>query len=99
MKRVITGALLLATSFGTAFADTPDELLDYVESTGSQYIDTGVVGKSGTKAAMQMMWTKNESDKSFLAARKSSSERFFLLHRYNATHIYAGYWNKTSQII
>ena len=88
-----------AVAVHSAFADTPDELLDYVESTGTQYIDTGIVGKSGTKASMQMMWTKNESDKSFLAARKSSSERFFLLHRYNATHIFAGYWGKTSQII
>ncbi len=88
-----------AVAVHSAFADTPDELLEYVESTGTQYIDTGIVGKSGTKASMQMMWTKNESDKSFLAARKSSSERFFLLHRYNATHIFAGYWGKTSQII
>ena len=94
-----TALVAAAVAVHSAFADTPDELLEYVESTGTQYIDTGIVGKSGTKASMQMMWTKNESDKSFLAARKSSSERFFLLHRYNATHIFAGYWGKTSQII
>ena len=75
MKRIIIGALLLATSFGAAFADTPDELLDYVATDGSAYIDTGIIGKAGTKANIGMMWDgiTATSDNSFLGARNGSN--------------------------
>ncbi|MBQ6142101.1 MAG: C10 family peptidase [Kiritimatiellae bacterium] len=36
----------------------PSKLLDYIESTGAQYIDTGIKARSGTKAEMDMLWTK-----------------------------------------
>lgn len=42
-------------------ADTPDAYLDYVESSGTQYIDTGVVGKSGTRMAAEMEWVAKPS--------------------------------------
>ena len=35
----------------------PSKLLDFIESTGAQYIDTGVEAKMGTKAALDIMWT------------------------------------------
>ncbi len=38
-------------------ADTPDAYLDYVESTGSQWIDTGVVGADGLRMEAEMEWT------------------------------------------
>ena len=41
-------ALALATS--TVFAGKPDKFVRYVEATGSQYVDTGIVGRYGTKA-------------------------------------------------
>ena len=44
-----------------SFADTPDAYLDYVESTGSQYIDTGVTGKSGTRMVAEMEWVARPS--------------------------------------
>ena len=44
-----------------SFADTPDAYLDYVESTGSQYIDTGVTGKSGTRMVAEMEWVAKPS--------------------------------------
>ena len=38
-------------------ADTPDAYLDFVESTGSQWIDTGVVGADGLRMEAEMEWT------------------------------------------
>lgn len=38
-------------------ADTPDAYLDYVESSGTQYIDTGVVGADGLRMEAEMEWT------------------------------------------
>ena len=39
-----------------SFADTPDAYLDYVESTGSQWIDTGVNGETGLKFVADLAW-------------------------------------------
>ena len=39
-----------------AFAETPDKFVRYVESTGSQYVDTGVVGRWNTKVEAQVEW-------------------------------------------
>ena len=44
-----------------SFADTPDAYLDYVESNGSQWIDTGVTGKSGTRMVAEMEWVSKPS--------------------------------------
>ena len=32
------------------FAETPDSFIDHVQNDGTQYFDTGVIGKSYTKA-------------------------------------------------
>ncbi len=45
----------------SGFADVPDAYLDYVESTGTQYIDTGVNGKSGTRMVAEMEWVARPS--------------------------------------
>ncbi len=44
-----------------SFADTPDAYLDYVESSGSQYIDTGVAGKTDTRMVAEMEWVAKPS--------------------------------------
>jgi hypothetical protein len=57
-------AAALACAFAVpaaSFTDTPDAYLDYVESTGSQYIDTGVTGKSGTRMVAEMEWVARPS--------------------------------------
>ena len=33
---------------GTAFAEQPDKWVRYVEATGSQYVDTGIIGRWNT---------------------------------------------------
>lgn len=34
----------------------PDAFLDYIEATGSQYIDTGVNAETGLKARIDFSW-------------------------------------------
>ena len=78
-----------AVAVHSAFADTPDELLDYVQTDGSAYIDTGIIGKTGTKASIGMMWHNGGGTKDvcFLGARNGSNGRFLLCHAYG------GNWN------
>ena len=78
-----------AVAVHSAFADTPDELLDYVQTDGSAYIDTGIIGKAGTKASIGMMWHNGGGTKDvcFLGARNGSNGRFLLCHAYS------GNWN------
>ena len=79
-------AVLVAAAVAVhpAFADTPDELLDYVQTDGSAYIDTGIIGKAGTKASIGMMWNgiSSSTDVCFLGARNGSDGRFLLCHAY-----------------
>ena len=45
----------------TGPADTPDAYLDFVESTGTQHIDTGVAGKAETRMVAEMEWAVQPS--------------------------------------
>ena len=58
--------------------DVPDAFIDYVESFGNSYIDTGVTGKSGTSAKMEVI-LKNNYDNALLASRDGNN-RFYLIH-------------------
>ncbi|MBR2838561.1 MAG: hypothetical protein IKE55_07255 [Kiritimatiellae bacterium] len=79
-------------------SEVPDEWIDYVESQGGRdtknnnyfryYVDTGVIGRSGTKAAGEFAFLANE-DTSFLDARiDGGNTRFYLVHNYNAKFMY-----------
>ena len=70
--------------------EKPMNYVDYVESDGTIFVDTGVVGKSGTAAALSLMF-KEKADKGFLDARKGDS-RFYLIHNgANNNVFYIGY--------
>ena len=64
----------------------PDRYLDYIQSTGTEYINTGVRGRSDTMAEIEMEWCEVGSDWSFLDARGSinhdtdPNSRFFMWH-------------------
>ena len=64
-----------------ANAEEPDAFVEYVESTsaGKQYIDTGVIGKCGTKAEMKLLWAAT-GDTVFLGtlAASNGDTRFLL---------------------
>ena len=47
----------MAASVGTAFGEQSVKWVRYVEATGSQYVDTGVRARWGTKAEMKVEWT------------------------------------------
>ncbi len=72
------------------------QLLEYVETDGNSYFDTGVTAKSGTKAETGMMWGNPlpSGDRGFLSARYSD-ERFLLIHVYNGNW-WPGYWGGNS---
>lgn len=69
--------------------DTPDAWLEYVESMGNTYIDTGIIGRSGTAAKMEMAFTAN-ADQAFLDARTDNT-RFYLIHNNGGNKWLYGY--------
>ena len=88
-------AAALALSISAVRADTetaePDAFLDYIEATGSQYIDTGVNAETGLKARIDFApgaKVKDNDDWSFLDAcdgtgGSDTRKRLFLCHLYN----------------
>lgn len=86
-------AVLAACAFAvltpTLRADTPDAYLDYVESSGSQYIDTGVNGADGLLVEAVMEWTSVPASgwACFLGAAASDSIMYCPYQIYDAaTH-------------
>ena len=57
---------------------TPAYWLEYVESDGNEYVDTGVIGRTGTACEMDMAFLVPE-DAGFLDSR-TDNNRFYLLH-------------------
>ena len=68
--------------------------VEYIESTGSQYIDLGIVGKTGVSVESKMRWMKFVNDNGYIASRKGST-RIYPVYcypgvwevAYNGTHI------------
>ena len=79
--------------FGSqATAETPDKFLRYVEATGTQYVDTGIVGRYNTKAECKVEWMAF-SDTAFLDCGDwSDNTRFFMCHCSTTSgNMFAGY--------
>ena len=53
------------------------EVIDYIESSGTQYIDTGVVPNSKTKVETKMAWTSGGSSQVNGWGSSGSAESFF----------------------
>ena len=88
----IPAALCICAALRAA-ADTPDAYLEYVEATGSQYVDTGVNAETGLKARIDISWVNLAStdDCGILGARKDSGNtRFYMLHL-NKKTVYGNY--------
>jgi len=70
----------------------PVSYLEYVETDGTQYIDTEIVGRDGTSAEFEMAWLVSSGDESFLGSRTSGStdSRFFFWQKNNG-RFYYGY--------
>ena len=80
-----------------ANAEEPDAFVEFVESDGTQYIDTGIIGRCNTSADMTIQWL-SQPDGSFLSSRLSGSGdgRFILCSNDKNKKYYAGhrtaYW-------
>ena len=81
-----------ACARGETVTEEPDAFLEYVEATGSQYIDTGVNAETGLKAQIDFAWASGDisgKDWSLLDAtidNSVSSKRT----RFQMCHLYGG---------
>ena len=76
-------ACALALAATTAFAEKPDKWVRYVESTGSSWVDTGIIGRPNTKIECQVEWM-TLADAAFVACGLySNNTRFYLCYCQN----------------
>ena len=77
-------ACALALVATTSFADKPDRWVRYVESTGSQWVDTEIIGRPNTKIECQVEWM-DLADSAFVASGYySNNTRFYMCYCANA---------------
>ena len=69
-------ALTLAAT--TALAEQPDRWVRYVESQGSAWVDTGIIGRPNTKIECKVEWM-TLADSAFVACGNwQSNTRFYM---------------------
>jgi hypothetical protein len=74
---------IVAGAVFTVSAAAPESYLEYVATDGSAYIDTGVIGKAGTKVEAGMMWGSISGDIAFVGARNNTDGRYLPIHVYD----------------
>ena len=90
---MVVAAVLLCASIcakGETVTEEPDAFLEYIEATGSQYIDTDVNAETGLKAQIDFAWASGNistNDWSLLDATIDNSvsdkrTRFLMCHMY-----------------
>jgi len=62
--------------------------VEYIESSGTQYIDTSVIAKSGLSSLLDFEYTALDTTSISMLDARSSDNRFYLCHTGNAN----GYW-------
>ena len=72
-------SICLAIMTARSYADTPDAFVEWVQSDGTQYIDTGIKGRCNTSADMTIQWMEKSKDGSFLSSRTDSGDTRFIL--------------------
>ena len=91
--RMVVAAVLLCVGIcakGETVTEEPDVFLEYIEATGSQYIDTGVNAETGLMAQIDFAWASGDisgKDWSLLDATINNSDsnkrtRFLMCHLY-----------------
>ena len=92
--RMAVAAVLLGVGIcakGETVTEEPDAFLEYIEATGSQYIDTGVNAETGLKAWVDFAWASGDisgNDWSLLDATidntvSNKRTRFLMCHMCN----------------
>jgi hypothetical protein len=75
-----------------AAATKPMRFCEFVGSTGAQYIDTGIIGRSDTKVEATVEWRRVDEDATAIGSR-SGNTRFYPIHCYNGlTYGYNNYF-------
>ena len=78
MVRVLSATVLLG--IGTAFAAVLPAgytEIEYVQSSGKQYVDTGIIGKSGLEFEIDAMPLDTLSDTTCIGSRNNGDTRFY----------------------
>lgn len=77
------GAFALAFVATAALAEQPDKWVSYVESTGSQWVDTGITGRWNTKIEAKVEWM-NLADSGFVSCGNwETGTRFYMCYCLN----------------
>ena len=79
-------------------AGLPDAFVEWVESNGTQYIDTGIKGRCNTSADMKIRWMLLNADASFLSSRIDGGNTRFILcsnSRKNKYYVCHKTWNES----
>lgn len=73
--------------------------VDYLKSTGTQYIDTGVIGESGIKVDAELEFTEVTNDATILGSR-AGNNRFYPIHSYPSKWCigYGNYYSSNTAI-
>ena len=70
---------------GAVYAEKPDKWVSYVESTGTQWVDTGIIGRWNTKIEAKVEWM-SLADSGFVACGDySTNQRFYLCYCLDST--------------
>ena len=91
--RMVVAVVLLCASIcakGETVTEAPDAFLEYIEATGSQYIDTDVNAETGLKAWVDFSWASGDisgKDWSLLDAAIDNTDsnkrtRFLMCHMF-----------------
>lgn len=81
-KSTLAAIAAAALAAANTIAETPDKFVRYVESTGSQWVDTGVTGRWNTRIDAQVEWM-NFSDSAFFSAGDyTQNTRLYLCYTY-----------------
>ena len=80
------------TSTNASTSSVPSEYkkVEYLESTGTQYIYTNVPGRYGIECRAKVSWTSS-GDVAIFGARKAVSDRIMLIHQYPSNRWTLGY--------
>ena len=68
--------------------------LEYIEANGSQYIDTGVIAKTGLKVEIQAELTKTTNYQAFFGSQESGPKNRFAWYYYQSNQLYFYYGSK-----
>ena len=77
-----------AEMIGEAINSTPLEWLEYIESNGTQYIDTGFTPNSNTKVVMDAQFVDEGTRGALFGARTSATEKAYLMARVKGDNAY-----------